>query len=227
MLAVVMRLDVLRPLAGYRGRALSMDSDMQVFADLAELWWIPFGSNGLLCSVQDETPERWRNDKSNFHPGRHFAVMLLDGSRFDWAADEIVRGLDELRYSYKELLTEMCVVPHDEIGETIPPEWNSLEKYEPGVTKNVHSTVIGTQPWHYPGKQIEPVWWQADREAVESGAIAHDTVASAVGRRFRRLELLDLFDAGCMAREKLGYRVSVVATSSAISVRRTLFGRTY
>ena len=61
---------------------------------------------------------------------------LLDCSRLDWNAEEIVHGLDVGRYTYKQLTKDLCIVPHDEIGERVPPEWNSLEAYTPGVTKN-------------------------------------------------------------------------------------------
>jgi len=212
-------------LAGYRGRALYMDSDMQVFGDLAELWRIPFDGHRVLCSLQLEAPERWRNPEAHFHPGRHFAVMLLDCSRLDWDAKEIVRGLDEGRYTYKELTKDLCIVPSDSISETIPPEWNSLEKYEPGVTKNLHYTVIRTQPWRYAGNPLEEVWMSAYREVVARGGITLDEVLHAIRNRWVRPVLADAFPGGREARERMGFRLSTVATRAANEVKRAFSRR--
>lgn len=210
-------------LAGYRGRALYMDSDMQMFADLAELWRIPFGEHQVLCSVQLETPERWRNADSNFHPGRHFAFMLLDCSRLEWDADDIVRRMDEGEYTYKELTKDLCIVPSDAIGETIAPEWNSLEKYEPGVTKNLHYTVIRTQPWRYPGNPLEEVWMREFREVVREGGITLAEVLHAIQNRWVRPELADAWPDGRAARERLGFRIGTVATRAANEIKRALW----
>src|SRR5439155_16490600 len=80
-------------------------------------------------------------------PGRQMSVMMLDCSRLPWDIDDIVAGLDEGRFSYRDLLFDMCVVEPDEIDDGLPPEWNHLERYEPGLTKLLHYTVIHTQPW--------------------------------------------------------------------------------
>ena len=73
--------------------------------------------------------------------------MLLDCERLDWEIDDIVGGLDEGRYTYEQLMFELCVVDEDEINDNIPPVWNHLEHYEPGETKLLHYTVVPTQPW--------------------------------------------------------------------------------
>ncbi|MBL8859303.1 MAG: hypothetical protein JNL28_12405 [Planctomycetes bacterium] len=212
-------------LAGYRGRALYMDSDMHVFGDMAELWRLPFGKHRVLCSVQLETPESWKNPDSHFHPGRHFAFMLLDCSRLDWDADEIVRGLDEGRYTYKALTKDLCIVPSDEIGETIPTEWNSLEKYVPGVTKNVHYTVIRTQPWRYEGNPLEDLWMSAYRETVASGKITLDMVLDAIEHRWVKPAMADVFPGGREARETLAFKMRTARTRTLHAVRRAILGR--
>lgn len=212
-------------LAGYRGRALYMDSDMHVFGDLAELWRIPFGDARVLCSIQREAPEKWRNPDSHFHPGRHFAVMLLDCSRLDWDADEIVRGLDDGRYTYKALTKDLCIVPSHEIGETIPPEWNSLEAYTAGVTKNVHYTVQRTQPWRYDGNPLEELWMSAFRETVAAGKISLDMVLEAIENRWAKPAIADVFPGGREARETLAFKMRQARTRTVHAVRRAFLGR--
>ena len=162
-------------LAGYRGRALYLDADMQVFADLAELWDIPFGDKKVLCTRQDEPPEQWRGSDW-FKPGRQMSVMLLDCERLDWDVERIVGGLDAGEYSYEQLMFELCVVDPDEIGDDVPPEWNHLEHYEPGVTKLLHYTVVPTQPWKNDENPLRELWMPEFREAKFAGIVREDEV---------------------------------------------------
>lgn len=166
-------------LCGYQGRALYLDSDMQVFADLAELWEIPFEDATVLCTYQPEPPEEWK-DNPSFKPGRHLAVMMLDCSRLHWDIDEIIGGLDEGRYGYKELMNDLCIVPDEQIAERIPVEWNSLEHYEPGRTKLLHYTVVPTQPWKNDKNPLADVWLEGFREALASGVLAPEVVTRGI-----------------------------------------------
>jgi hypothetical protein len=157
-------------LAGYNGRALYVDADMQVFGDLAELWEIPFDGAKVMCTRQDEPPEQWK-DSSWFHPGRQLSVMLLDCERLDWEIEEIIAGLDEGRYDYQQLMFELCIVDPDDINDNIPPEWNHLEHYEPGKTKLIHYTVVPTQPWKNDKNQLKTLWEPAFKEARAAGVV--------------------------------------------------------
>ncbi len=178
---------VIPQLAGYRGRALYLDADMLVFSDVAELWDIPFGKQRLLCTYQ-ETPDAWK-DNPWFHPGRQFSVMLLDCDRLDWKIEEIISGLDEGKFSYRDLLFNLCLVNPDEIEDRIPPEWNHLERYEPGKTKLLHYTVIPTQPWNYDDHPLGYLWISAFTEALRCGFVSGEDVESGIakGHLSRRL----------------------------------------
>jgi lipopolysaccharide biosynthesis glycosyltransferase len=170
---------MLPKLAGYQGRALYLDCDMQVFANLSELWAIPFDGQTVLCTYQPEPPERWKGNKS-FKPGRHLAVMMLDCSRLDWDVHEIVRGLDEDRYGYTELMSDLAIVPEEQIEERIPVEWNSLEHYEAGTTKLVHYTQVPTQPWKNDESPLRELWLGAFREALAASAIDPQVVVQGI-----------------------------------------------
>ena len=179
-------------LAGYQGRALYLDADMQVFGDIAELWDIPFGDNRVLCTRQDEPPPQWQ-DNDWFKPGRQMSVMMLDCSRLDWDIDAIVESLDSGEHTYASLLFDLSIVPHDEVGDYLPPEWNHLEQYEPGVTKLLHYTVVQTQPWKNDENPLRGVWEPAFKEALAADVVHAYEVrrlvragylkASLVGRR--------------------------------------------
>lgn len=166
-------------LCGYQGRALYLDADMLVFGDVAELARLPFDGKKLLCSYQSQLPALWA-DKKEFRPGRNAAVMLLDCSRLPWKVEEIVGGLDEGRYNYEQLVHDQCLVEPDAIADTIPPEWNHLERYEPGVTRLLHYTVVRTQPWKTDGNPLGDLWMEAFAQALQAGAVPPAEVEAAV-----------------------------------------------
>jgi hypothetical protein len=159
-------------LAGFKGRGLYVDADMQVFGDLTELWDIPFDGAKVMCTRQDEPPEQWK-DSSWFHPGRQLSVMMLDCERLDWDIDEIVGGLDKGRYDYEQLMFELCIVDEDDINDNIPPEWNHLEHYEEG-TKLLHYTVVPTQPWKNDTSPLKTLWEPEFKEARAAGVVHAD-----------------------------------------------------
>ncbi|MCK9368351.1 MAG: hypothetical protein M0P72_14550 [Metallibacterium scheffleri] len=81
-------------LCQYAGRAVYMDSDMLVFADIGELWDTPLAG----AKIAIEIGSREQSDR-----GKHAAVMLLDCAALDWRLDDIVAGLGR-RYDYKSLM---------------------------------------------------------------------------------------------------------------------------
>lgn len=168
-------------LAGYKGRGLYVDADMQVFGDLADLWDIPFDGAKVMCTRQDEPPEQWK-DATGFKPGRQMSVMLLDCEHLDWDIEKIVGGLDEGKYTYEQLMFDLKVVEPDEINDKIPPEWNHLEHYEPGKTKLLHYTVVPTQPWKNDKSRLKDIWEPEFKEARAAGVV-HADEALRLARR--------------------------------------------
>jgi hypothetical protein len=166
-------------LAGFRGRGVYMDADMQVFADVAELLQRDMGSHTLLCTRQDDPPPAWK-DNDWFHPGRQMSVMVLDCERLRWDVDEIVAGMDRGEYGYSDLLFDMCIVPGEEIDDSLPPAWNHLEHYEPGETRLLHYTVVPTQPWKSDKNPLRELWEQAFAEAQAAGLVYPSEVRLAV-----------------------------------------------
>jgi hypothetical protein len=117
--------------------------------------------------------------------------MLVDCERAHWKIEEVVRGLDEGRFTYEELMFDMALVRPDQVGEAIPAYWNHLERFEPGVTKLLHYTVVQTQPWRVRGNPLEDLWLAAYRDAVADGAIDRSQVIEAVRRGWVRDDLAD------------------------------------
>jgi hypothetical protein len=176
-------------LAGYKGRALYVDADMQVFDDIAEMWEIPFGEHRVLCTRQDEPPEQWK-DFAEFHPGRQMSVMMLDCERLTWDIDEIVGGMDRGEYTYQDLLFELCIAPEEHIGDDLPPRWNHLEHYEPGETGLLHYTVVPTQPWKNDENPLKELWEQGFAEAKAAYLVREHEINRLVRGGFLKRSLV-------------------------------------
>lgn len=189
-------------LAGYRGRAIYLDADMLVLDDIEKLWNTPMGECKVLCSVQEEVPRGWEDGKNNnlgegryWTPGRQMSVMLMDCGRLDWDVNEVIRGLDEGRYSYKELMAEFCILNEADVGDNIPNTWNCLEWFEEGQSQLVHFTVVPTQPWKNDRNALEKLWLSAFRAAYCAGAVPLELIRESVDRRWIKPSLLSMAEA--------------------------------
>jgi len=177
-------------LAGYRGRAIYVDSDMMVFKDIREVWTLPFDGADVLAvgsTGSDRRPQ--------------FSVMMLDCDRLRWTPDSIVELLDSGQYSYEQLMYEMKLA--QQVKASIPPEWNSLEHYEAGRTGLLHYTDMHSQPWISRGHRWGGLWVKYLLQAVDDGFITREEVADHVQRGWVRPSLLQQIDARA---ETFGWR---------------------
>lgn len=192
---------VIPKLCGFKGKAIYLDADMLVFDDIANLWNLPFGGKDVLCSYQEEIPPGWENGQNNslgedrhWSPGRQLSVMLLNCENLDWDIDEIIAGLDAGRYSYRELMADLCSVESSRIADTIPNEWNCLEWFEPARSSLVHFTVVPTQPWRHENNRLNDLWESALVDAVQAGAVRKEEVAELVAAGLLKPSLTGLLE---------------------------------
>jgi hypothetical protein len=108
--------------------------------------------------------------------------MLLNCDALKWDVNEIIAGLDESRYGYKDLMQKMCIHPADRVKPLLPWWWNSLERYEPGRTSLIHYTDMPTQPWVSHSNRNGELWYQAFAEALDEGFITEAEVADAIAQ---------------------------------------------
>lgn len=178
-------------LAGYRGKAIYMDADMQVFKDIRGLWNIPF--NGAKVLVQQEVKHTGITMAKENAPAsrkKQCAVMLLDCGRLDWDVRQVVAGLDEGKYDYAQLMDEMCILPESEVGYAVPFEWNSLE-YHDADTCLTHYTDMGTQPWVSTRNPLGEVWFSEVREMLADGSLNWGAVNEEIRRGYFRPSLVN------------------------------------
>lgn len=148
-------------LCGFQGRAIYLDADMQVFADIGELWNAPMDGNDLL-TVRDGTAGR----------RGQYSVVLLDCARLGWKVEDIVQGLDAGRFTYEQLMYEMCIAAG--VGRTLDPAWNSLERFVPGETRLLHYTDMDTQPWVSLDNPLQALWVRCLLRAIDAGFLSAD-----------------------------------------------------
>lgn len=170
--------------AGHRGRAIYLDSDMQVFRDIRELWQLPIGNAGLLAAG-----ERFGNGRRP-----QFSVMLLDCTALDWQIDGIVRSLDSQQLTYEQLIYKMEVAP--KLRADIPDYWNSLERYSESETALLHYTDMEKQPWLTTTNPLAYLWCRCLIQALQGGFIAATEIEAEVRKGHVRPSLLPQIAAG-------------------------------
>jgi len=179
-------------LAGYKGRAIYMDSDMQVFQNIRHLWTQPFVGAELLAVKGDTYSDR--------RP--QFSVMLLDCDKLRWDITEIVGRLDSRDLTYEQLMFEMKVAK--DVRADIAPEWNSLEHYEDGKTALLHYTDMHIQPWVSCDNKWGYLWMRDLFEAIDDGFITVDYVREQIRRGHVRPSLLHQVERRIEDSTKLG-----------------------
>ena len=165
-------------LMNWKGRAIYLDSDMQVFDDLKEVWTMPFnGAEVLAVSESNKTGRK-----------PQFSVMLLDCNKLDWRINEIVQQLDQDKLDYKELMVDMKIAKT--VRADINSRWNSLERYEPQVTGLIHYTDMDTQPWVSTKNPLGAVWVEELFRAIDDNFISIEYIETHIKNSWIRPSLL-------------------------------------
>jgi len=165
-------------LTGYQGKAIYLDSDMQVFQDIRRLWNVPLEDADLLAVQEPGSTGR--------RP--QFSVMVLDCASLRWDIQEIVQSLNAGRLTYEQLMYEMAVA--SKIRASLDPVWNSLERYHPEETCLLHYTDMNTQPWLSRDNPLGYLWTRDLFEAIDRKFLSANEIGEHVQRGFVRPSLL-------------------------------------
>lgn len=169
---------VIPEVLGYKGRAIYLDADMQVFKDIRALWTRPFEGADILA-VQEPVGSGRRPQ---------FSVMVLNCDLLKWNVRDIVNDLDKGRLTYSKLMYEMAVAKS--IDRCIDSAWNSLERFVDGTTALLHYTDMHTQPWVSRSNPLGYLWVRDLCEAIDMGVIAEGYVRECARKGFIRPSLL-------------------------------------
>jgi len=144
-------------LCEFQGRAIYLDSDMQVFTDIRELANRDMNDQELL--------NVWEVSDDSRRP--QFSVMLMDCAVLKWNIKDIIAQLDNNELTYEELMHEMKIAKN--AGAELEQEWNSLEYFEQEKTKLIHYTDMNKQPWLFHHNPYASVWIKDLAKAIEYG----------------------------------------------------------
>ena len=163
-------------LAGWRGRALYLDSDQLVLRDIAELYDRPMRFGARLLRRTEKGPD----GRTGSHAS---SVMLLQCDRLEsWSPQRIADDLDAGRIEYHDL---MKLKPVWRKG-SFPREWNAFDHYEAGRTGLLHYTRRSTQPWIARGHPCEGLWFEALYSGLDAGGVSRAAVDFAIENRYVR-----------------------------------------
>jgi hypothetical protein len=177
-------------LCDFFGRAIYLDADMLVFRDIAELWNVPLA--GRKIAVLE--PQRAAGAE-NVHRGKNeTSVMILDCGQCKWTVAELVAGLDG-RYTYSQMMRDLCFLAEDEIARSIPEEWNAMEHFT-AATGLIHYTVMPTQPWVSPRNRLGYLWVNEVRRMIAEGALSRGEMQAEIDLGFFRPSLMVELDEG-------------------------------
>lgn len=147
-------------LCDFDGRAIYLDSDMQVFTDIRELAGREMNGQEVLSS--------WVASSDGRRP--QFSVMLLNCALLPWDIKRIIKDMDEGKLTYEELMYEMKIAKR--IGVELEAEWNSLEFFDEGKTKLLHYTDMNKQPWLFRNNPNADIWVKELFNAIQLGYLS-------------------------------------------------------
>ena len=173
-------------LSGYQGKAIYMDADMQVFFFFCSLWGIPF--DGAHVILQDEQNAMYRPNGQRERK-RQSSVMLLDCAQLTWDINHIIQDLDEKRYTYRELMSELCIVSPDKIAHRLPEKWNHLDAYD-AQTNLTHYTEMQIQPWLSSKHPLAEIWFSEIRLMLSNGSLTWKEIEDDITAGYLRPSLI-------------------------------------
>ncbi|PSB04143.1 glycosyltransferase [Merismopedia glauca] len=165
-------------LKSYRGRAIYLDSDMQVFQDIKELWLWNFDGADILSVYEPESSQR----------SSQFSVMVLNCEQLTWKIEDLIEDLNRGKWTYEQLMFELA--PAKKISQVLPSEWNDLERYQPGKTALTHYTDMPNQPWLNVSNPLGWLWCQELFAAIQDKIISLKFVEEQVKKGWVRPSLI-------------------------------------
>lgn len=172
-------------LCNYNGKAIYIDADMFVFADIKELWEMPM--NGATVNIVDGRDTSYCSDKAKGNKNET-SVMLIDCSKADWSLQSLVDGLDG-KYSYAGMMTDLCFIPEEKIQRGIPRCWNAMDYWDSSVCL-LHYTNVPSQPWVATFNSYGYVWVDQVKRLIKEQKIALDYMIAQIRHEYFRPSLL-------------------------------------
>ena len=85
---------------------------------------------------------------------------------------------------------EMCILPDNQVGYTLPFEWNSLEYYDEN-TCLIHYTDMHTQPWVSTENGFGYLWLREVRRMLDEQGLSWAALKKEIDLGYFRPSLID------------------------------------
>lgn len=169
----------------YSGRAIYIDSDQLVFADIDDLWSRPLDGTGVsMCRAY--RPGRWAT-----------SVMLFDCEKCRLDLPAVLADIEAGKLTYTDLnfITDAFRAAYPIAIQVLEPEWNSLDCYSTS-TKLIHFTNLRMQPWRFTMHPAEELWVMYLQGAYRDGYVTRELIEHAIAEHGCRSDLVDLAERG-------------------------------
>ena len=173
-------------LAGYQGKAIYMDADMQVFKDIRGLWNMPFDGAHIILQDEQDAMHRPNGERER---KRQSSVMLLDCNQLKWQINDIINDLDAGKYGYRDLMNQLCIVDNDKIAHRLPLKWNHLDAYDQD-TSLTHYTEMQLQPWLSTKHPLVELWFSEIRLMLDEGVLTWQEIEDDIKAGYLRPSLI-------------------------------------
>lgn len=175
---------------GYQGKAIYLDADQLVFADIYEL--ADLLDEQATVALVNQPKGTFGNKLVGQH--NQTSVMVLDCAKLrDWDPDtlfqHVVPNRTELQPGQIHYRDFMMLSWFDQSKiQPIDPRWNHFNIVETD-SKLTHFSYVRNQPWKNPNHPLTEFWGKWLREAICAGAVSRlellrEVWRGAVHRRF-------------------------------------------
>ena len=165
----------------WEGRAIYMDADQIVLADVADLWNFPDQEPSASCSAW----MTYQPDKFQSSPWPQSSVMVIDcaaaSQQWGWKREEMLANLrgGATKDHYAKFMHAAWMTPQP---GRLPTEWNHLNVYKPGKTKLLHYTKEPQQPIYVPDGPLADLWHKELKAAMDKGVVTKSDISEGLAR---------------------------------------------
>lgn len=154
---------------GYKGKALYLDADIVVLADIHDLLTMEMNDKGVLA-------------RPGPHHIRYTSVMLLSCEKLThWKIREWSMLINNQLADYgKTMFGEVGGLNYQDFGD-LPDYWNHLDEADE-TTKILHYTHVPMQPWKRAGHPHASIFLKEMKSAIEGGFITTEQVQNEIAQ---------------------------------------------
>lgn len=169
-------------LCNFTGRAIYLDADQLVLADIADLDSV-LDNSGHSIALVDSPEGYFGNRRVPRH--LHTSVMVLDCAKLQhWDGDTMFHNVvpnkskkNPGQIHYRDF---MNLVWEDRASiKALDPGWNHFNIINQN-TKLVHFSHVNSQPWKRPGHRLSKFWGMWLKQAIKAGFVSRMKLVAEV-----------------------------------------------